>query len=134
TRNWVAPWGVSGAPGKFQLLFDRVSLKTLFGTEGAEWHWQDGGTVKLDKGNIEIELHDLTGFNGRCDAIILTKDTEFIPPNDSDALADFRAAQLNLPEQPELAGEFDLVVVGGGIAGITSAISAARLGCKVALI
>src|SRR6056297_427481 len=33
TRNWVAPWGVSGAPGKFQLLFDRVPLKTLFGTE-----------------------------------------------------------------------------------------------------
>ena len=35
TRNWVAPWGVSEAPGKFQLLFDRVPLKTLFGTEGA---------------------------------------------------------------------------------------------------
>jgi tRNA U34 5-carboxymethylaminomethyl modifying enzyme MnmG/GidA len=41
---------------------------------------------------------------------------------------------LNLPEKPQLAGEFDLVVVGGGMAGITSAISAARLGCKVALI
>ncbi|SHF26183.1 FAD dependent oxidoreductase [Mariniphaga anaerophila] len=134
TRNWVAPWGVSEAPGKFQLLFDSVPLKTLFGTEGAEWHWQDGGTIKLDKGNIEIELHDLTGFNGRCDAIILTKKMGFIPPEETDALADFRDTYLNLPEQPELAGEFDLVVVGGGIAGITSAISAARLGCKVALI
>jgi hypothetical protein len=134
TRNWVAPWGVPGTPGMFQLVFDKNLLKIVFGTEGAEWHWQDGGTIQLNKGEVEIELHDLTGFNGRCDAIVLTKEQEFIPPNESDALARFRAARLNLPEEPELAGEFDLVVVGGGMAGITSAISAARLGCKVALI
>jgi hypothetical protein len=134
TRNWVAPWGVPGTPGKFQLLFDRNPLKKVFGTEGAEWHWQDGGTVQLNKGQVEIELNDLTGFNGRCDAIVLAKNLEFIPTNENDALADFRAAHLNLPEQPQLAGEFDLVIVGGGMAGITSAISAARLGCKVALI
>ncbi len=134
TRNWVAPWGVPGTPGKFQLLFDKNPIKKVFGTEGAEWHWQDGGTIQLNKGKVEIELHDLTGFNGRCDAIVLTKDQEFIPPNESDALARFRAARLNLPENPELAGKFDLVVVGGGMAGITTAISAARLGCKVALI
>src|SRR4029079_12127800 len=41
---------------------------------------------------------------------------------------------LGLPEKPVEAGEFDLVVVGGGYAGMGSAISAARLGCKVALI
>jgi hypothetical protein len=41
---------------------------------------------------------------------------------------------LGLPEQPEEAGEFDLVVCGGGYAGIGAAISAARMGCKVALI
>ena len=134
THNWVAPWGVLGTPGKFQLLFDEKPLKVLFGTEGSDWNWQDGGTIQLNKGEIEIELHDLTGFNGRCDAIILTNDKKFIPPSESDALADFRAIHLNLPEQQQLAGEFDLVVVGGGIAGITSAISAARLGCKVALI
>jgi hypothetical protein len=134
TRNWVAPWGVPGTPGKFQLLFNQQPLKTTFGTEGAEWHWRDGGTIQLNKGQVEIGLHDLTGFNGRCDAIILAKDMEFIPPNENDTLADFRAAHLNLPEQPQIAGTFDLVVVGGGMAGITSAISAARLGCKVALI
>jgi hypothetical protein len=134
TRNWVAPWGVSGTPGKFQLLFNKNPVKKVFGTESAEWHWQDGGTVQLNKAHVEIELNDLTGFNGRCDAIVLAKNMEFIPTNESDALANFRAAHLNLPEQPQLAGEFDLVVVGGGMAGITSAISAARLGCKVALI
>ena len=41
---------------------------------------------------------------------------------------------LGLPEQPEPAGEFDFVVTGGGIAGTCAAVSAARLGLKVALV
>jgi len=36
--------------------------------------------------------------------------------------------------EPEHAGKFDTVVVGGGMAGVCAAISAARLGCNVALI
>ena len=101
--------------------------------EGAEWHWQDGETVILDEGRAKIALHDLTGFNGRCDAIFLTKDLSFRPPDDGEALTQFRRAGLKLPEQPP-HGMFDLVVVGGGMAGICTAISAARLGCKTALI
>lgn len=134
TRDWVAPWDTPGSPGRFQLLIDTNPLKTTFGTKGAEWRWQDGGTTYLNSKKIEITLKDLTGFEGRCDAIIITKDLKFIPPNESDALAQFRRNQLGLSEKPEDAGDFDLVVVGGGVAGITTAISAARLGCKVALI
>ena len=134
TRDWVAPWGMPGSPGKFQLLFDKRPLETIFGTEGAEWHWQDGGTVSLNKGKSEIALHDLTGFAGRCDAIILTQDTNFIPPNENEDLSQLRRSKLKLPDEPAVAGEFDLVVVGGGMAGITAAVSAARLGCTVALI
>ena len=44
------------------------------------------------------------------------------------------ARLLGLPEAPEDGGEFDLVVVGGGIAGTCAALSAARLGLKVALV
>ncbi|MEN6455496.1 MAG: FAD-dependent oxidoreductase [Prolixibacteraceae bacterium] len=134
TRDWVAPWGMPGNPGKFQVLLDKKPLETIFGTEGAEWHWQDGGTVSLNKGSMEIALHDLTGFAGRCDAIILTRDAGFIPPNENDELSWFRRHNLNLPGKPALVGDFDLVVVGGGMAGITAAVSAARLGCTVALI
>ncbi|HTN68014.1 MAG TPA: FAD-dependent oxidoreductase [Dysgonamonadaceae bacterium] len=134
TRDWVAPWDTPGSPGRFQLLIDTNPLKTTFGTKGAEWRWQDGGTTYLNSKKIEITLKDLTGFEGRCDAIIITKDLKFIPPNESDALAQFRRNQLGLSEKPEDVGDFDLVVVGGGVAGITTAISAARLGCKVALI
>src|SRR6185436_12632830 len=41
---------------------------------------------------------------------------------------------LGFPEKPTEAGTYDLVVVGGGYGGTAAAISAARMGCKVALV
>ncbi len=134
TRDWVAPWQVEGAPGRFQVLFNSKPLTTTFGTQGSDWHWQNGGSIRLKKGPLIITLHDLTGFEGRCDAILLSADHDFSPPEDLKALKKFRRQALGLSEVPEDAGEYDLVVVGGGMAGICAAVSAARLGCKVALI
>ena len=134
TRDWVAPWNSPAAPGKFKLAVDGRALDTVFGTEGADWHWQDGGTVQITRQQAKIALEDLTGFEGRCDAIVFTTDPDFTPPNDGPALADFRRKALGLPDEPTDAGRFDLVVVGGGMAGTCTAISAARLGVKVALI
>jgi len=134
TRDWVAPWNAPGAPGRFQLIVNGRALETVFGTEGAQWHWQEGGTVTIDRKRVTLALCDLTGFAGRCDAVLLTTDADLVPPNEGDALAEFRRKLLGLPEQPDDAGEFDFVVVGGGIAGTCAAISAARLGCQVALI
>ncbi len=133
TRDWVAPWKAPGAPGKFQLLVNDKPLTTTFGTEGAEWHWQDGGVVEVTA-DSKIALHDLTGFEGRCDAVLFSKDAGFVPPNEPAALAKFRAARLQLPEQPDDGGSFDLVVVGGGVAGTSAAVSAARNGLTVALV
>jgi hypothetical protein len=134
TRDWVAPWKAPGAPGRFQLLIDGKPLNTVFGTKGAKWHWQDGGTIEITEKQTKIALHDLTGFEGRCDAIVFTSDTNFKPPNKGEALKSFRRKLLGLPGTPEDAGRYDLVVVGGGIAGTCSAVSAARLGLQVALI
>ena len=86
TRDWVAPWKAPGAPGKFQVLVNGRALKTTFGTEGAAWHWQDGGTVKVGK-SVKVALHDLTGFEGRCDAILFCSDLNFQPPNELAALS-----------------------------------------------
>jgi ribulose 1,5-bisphosphate synthetase/thiazole synthase len=133
TRDWVAPWNAPGAPGKFKLLLDGVPLKTTFGTEGAEWHWQDGGMVKLPK-MFKLSLHDLTGFNGRCDAILFSRDQEFLPPDGGEALATYRGLFLGWDATPVDVGTYDLVVVGGGIAGCSAAVTAARNGLKVALI
>lgn len=134
TRDWVAPWGVEGAPGKFRLVLNGKPLDVVFGTTGEQWHWQDGGTVELKAGNLNIALNDLTGFAGRCDAICLIRNSEIPPPDDKEALARYRRSKLGLPAKPQDAGEFDLVVVGGGMAGICAAVGAARLGCRVALV
>jgi hypothetical protein len=133
TWDWASPWNVAESPGKFQVLVNGKPLAPTFGAKGAKWDWQEGGTVELS-GSAEIALHDLTGFNGRCDAIILTTDAKLSPPNAGEAMAAFRRTLLGLPEEPEDAGQFDLVVVGGGIAGTCAAVSAARLGLNVALV
>jgi hypothetical protein len=133
TRDWVAPWKAPGAPGKFKILIDGQPLKTTFGTVGEAWHWQDGGMVSV-KAETQVALHDLTGFEGRCDAVLFCKDPSFRPPDAGPELAKFRRATLGLPEKPEDGGTFDLVVVGGGIAGTAAAVSAARNGLTVALI
>ncbi len=134
TRDWAATWQATGAPGTFQVVVNGLPLDTLFGTEGAAWHWQAGGKAELPAGPVTLALHDLTGFDGRCDAVLLTTDEGLVPPNDGAALETFRRQALGLPAGPEDAGEYDLVVVGGGMAGCCAAVSAARLGCTVALI
>lgn len=134
TRDWVAPWNAPGAPGRFQVVVNGKPLATTFGTEGATWHWQDGGTMNVTSGKVAVALHDLTGFDGRVDGILLTSDATFRPPNGGPVLATLRGRLLGLPNEPDDGGRFDLVVVGGGMAGCCTAVSAARLGCKVALI
>jgi len=133
TRDWVAPWKAPGAPGKFQLLINGTALKTTFGTEGSDWHWQDGGMVVLEP-QLKIALHDLTGFDGRCDAVLFSRDADFIPPNGLEELGSLRRSLLGIGGRPDEGGNFDLVVTGGGIAGACAALSAARNGLKVALI
>jgi hypothetical protein len=133
TKDWVAPWNAPGTPGRFQLIIDGQPLKAEFGTRGADWHWQEGPAVSLRAGEVTLALHDLTGFDGRCDAILLSSDEGYRPP-EGEALAAARRQWLNLPEGPEDAGEFDLVVCGGGYAGIATALSAARQSLRVALV
>jgi hypothetical protein len=89
--------------------------------------------VNIASKKVKVGLRDLTGFNGRADAIYFTMGTT-PPPAEPMALEKFRKQRLNIPEQPGNGGQFDLVVVGGGVAGTAAAIAAARLGIKVALI
>ncbi|MDR2472492.1 MAG: FAD-dependent oxidoreductase [Tannerella sp.] len=134
TFNWTSPWHKGKGPGQFQLTVDNKRLSSPLGCDGTEWLWQAAGKITAKKPQITVSLHDLTGFNGRCDAIYFTTEEGKIPPTDVSALNSFRRKALKMPDMPESAGQYDFVVVGAGIAGMSAAISAARLGLKVALI
>jgi hypothetical protein len=78
-------------------------------------------------------LNDLTGFDGRCDAIYLSTE-KTSPPAELKELSQWRRKLLNESDIPLKTESFDLVVVGGGIAGCAASIAAAEQGLKVALI
>ena len=127
-------WVPEHHPGRFAVTIDGRRLDTEFGANGQDWSWQSGGRVSLKAGPVSLALHDLTGFAGRCDAIFLSRNG-VAPPNAVDAASrSWRRTQRGLPAQPEPAGDFDVVVVGGGVSGCAAALTAARLGQRVALI
>lgn len=134
TRDWCP--GDWQAPGRFRVHVNGKPIKPEFGTEGKKWHWQKGGTVDISSpGKIDIELEDLTGFDGRCDAIYFCREASPVLPNDDlVALAAWKdrlggRAGKDIEEQV-----FDVVIVGGGISGCAAALAAKSQGLKVALI
>jgi hypothetical protein len=133
TRDWTAPWGRGRPGGTFAVKIDGAPLPVVLGTNGPDWAWQRAGSISLERGPARLSLHDLTGFNGRCDALYLTTDPAEVPPDEPAALAQFRRAALGTvcTDDPE---PYDLAVAGGGVAGICAAIAAARTGAKVVLI
>ena len=133
TWNWCSPWKTKEAPGRFKVAVNGVVLDNELGM-GKQWDWEYAGSVEIkDKSNI-VTLKDLTGFEGRCDAILFAKDKNVVIPNRKEDLPAFRKQLLNIPAKPEDGGHYDLVVVGAGTAGLSAAIKGAREGLKVALI
>lgn len=130
TKNWVP--GNWEAPGRFEISINGKKLKNTLGLT-AGWGWEYAGVVSINSKKAEIELKDITGFNGRCDAIYLSQNQNQ-PPSASEELASWRTTKLNETAAPEKEESYDLVVTGGGIAGCAAAIAAAEQGLKVALI
>ena len=134
SKNWVGPWDAPGAPGRFQVSIDGQALPNDCGVKGKDWQWDDAGTVELKAGAAKLALHDRTGFDGRCDTILLTSDLTFTPAADAAGTTALRRKLLNLPDLAPETPEYDLVVVGGGYSGMGAAISGARQGLKVAFL
>lgn len=133
---WVRAkdWVPQHHPGRFSVHVAGADLGIEFGANGRDWSWQHAGAVDLKAGPNELVLHDLTGFDGRCDAIFLSL-SDVAPPDGHGAnTRAWRRRTLGLPEHPIDAGRFDTVVVGGGVTGSAAALAAARLGLRVALV
>jgi hypothetical protein len=133
---WVRAkdWVPGCHPGQFALSINGTKLETIFGANDQDWSWQSAGKVALPAGEVSLALHDLTGFNGRCDAVFLER-LGGEPPNDvGEQSRSWRRRLRGLPAEPVDVGHYDVVVVGGGISGCAAALAAARLGQKVALI
>lgn len=123
TMNWTARWSKEPA-GTFKVVVDGKELPNVLGAGKGEWNVEEAGVVELGEGSHTMALRDLTGFNGRCDAVAFV--------DDADENSDFKRTNPGA----NLGGwmDFDLCVVGGGVAGICTAVSAARLGLSVALV
>ena len=132
TKNWTKHWSDGPTPGIFEVHIDGQSDGVTYGTDSVNWYWQRGGKVALTAGEHTIALHDLTGFDGRCDAVILTTE-DYTPTESLEEYFALREALLG-KRVVEDKGSYDFVVVGGGISGICAALAASRLGLKVALI
>ena len=89
TRNWTAPWSEHAA-GTFEIRIcdgegaaaTSVWRSGVLGTGTGEWRWQKAGTVTLKAGKASLALHDLTGFDGRCDAVCLATPGTIPPARD----------------------------------------------------
>lgn len=133
TWNWCAPWKTEEKPGRFHLSVNGKRLDNELGL-GEKWDWEYAGTIEIKERRNRIALHDLTGFNGRCDAILFSKEKEVQIPNEGEQMYKFRKKLLGFTGQPINGGTYDMVVVGAGTAGLGAAIKGAREGLKVALI
>ena len=133
TWNWCSPWKTKEAPGLFKLAVNDVLLPNELGI-GRQWGWEYAGSVNVKEKKNKLTIKDLTGFEGRCDVILFSQKKNPPIPNEGKELKEFRKVLLGLPSQPEKAGQYDLVVVGGGMAGLCTAIQASRDGLRVALI
>jgi hypothetical protein len=131
TKNWVP--GDWQAPGRFEVRVDGQSVGQTFGTQPG-WHWHKAGPIEITDRAATIELADMTGFDGRCDAIYFSQDADDEPPNDPAKLSAWRRRQAGMPDTPAQRRAFDVVIVGGGLAGCGAALAAHEQGLQVALI
>lgn len=130
TKDWLPEF----SPGKFALVVDGVASPVLGASKRDGWRWERAGVFTLEAGARELALKDLSGAYARCDAVLLTTDAAYVPPEDAAALERERARLSGVGLAVREGGTFDVVVVGAGPGGMGASLAAARTGATVALV
>ena len=130
-RNWLRPHN----PGTFNLVVNGENNGTILGMQPSDrWVWEIAGDFSLEEGACELALHDLTGYFGRCAAILITSDFDYVPSPEIDRIHKDRARIKGLSREITFGGDYDVIVAGGGPAGVPAAIACARQGIKTLLL
>lgn len=81
-RLWVRARDFDTAPGtrKFKVKINGTEANAVFGNHGINgYEWQDGGVFNLPEGINQVDIFDSSQYSARCDKILLTTDTAFVP-------------------------------------------------------
>ena len=86
----------------------------------------------FSEGVNTIELVDSTGFEGRCSYIFISKEKKELPSGKEGIWKLY--SDMILEKKKRETANYDLIVVGGGFAGMCAAVTASRSGLKTALV
>lgn len=131
TKNWLCDY----APDGIVLEIDGVKSEHICAkchTSG--WNFEIGADVELTAGKHTLKVYDTDGWFARFAAIVITNDYSFTPSPEISRLKKQRNRFKGITPKLSFMGSYDLIVAGGGVAGVVTAITAARYGLKTALI
>ena len=131
TKNWCVGYDPDG----LIVAVDGQKSEHISGMmQISKWYFEVGGDFQLSAGTHTLSIQDTTGWFGRFAAVVITNDFDFYP---SPELCRLKAQRSEIKGMKDIVtdhGHYDLLIAGGGVPGITAAITAARHGLKVALI
>ena len=82
-RVWVRTndWLPTFSPGRFSVLVGGRRSRELGASKREGWSWELAAEFDLEAGPIQLSLDDLSGAFARCDAVLLTTDLSYRPPD-----------------------------------------------------
>lgn len=131
TKNWCPSY----APDGLVVEIDGTRAQKAAGEMHVSgWYFEVGGDFMLAAGEHTVKVYDTQGWFARFACLLITNDYDLTPSRELPVMKRQRAAILGLSDTCREEGGYDLIVVGGGVGGIVTAIAAARYGLKTALL
>ncbi len=131
TKNWCVEY----APDGLIVEIDGQKSKHVCSEMNVrDWYFEIGGDFLLSAGEHSLKIYDKTGWFGRFAAVVITNNYDFTPSKELKMLKAQRLEFKGIEKNVIHNAYYDLIVVGGGVGGIITAITAARYGLKTALI